>query len=292
MSSGKTLSLGTTNVNSFITNTNTFISAATNTLQGIVYTSGNDTTTINNNVNITGSLVVQGLDVKAEIDALETSFTTGTLNTTNLTAGTVNITNQINMTNPIVSSRYIYNLGGLTFSDWNDNSFSMQIYNSGTNHFIISEKNNGAFSFLGRNNLGVGTDNKFNILPNIGGGAYNLTTQNDDVLLLGSGAGADTQSLNMTVWSGTATGLRIQPTKTTMTGGNNTIITDSSNGIQLNSNNVMINTFNTDKEFTKIKKIENRTDVYNQITYTNTGLFNNLAFQFTTQPRFNQRIYF
>ena len=109
VSSGKSFTLGSTNVNSLITNTNTFITAATNTLQGIVYTSGNDTTTINNNVNITGSLIVQGLNVKAEIDALETSFTTGTLNTTNLTTGTLNVSNQINMTNPTRQFRNINN---------------------------------------------------------------------------------------------------------------------------------------------------------------------------------------
>ena len=178
------------------------------------------------------------LNLKANI--LNPAFS-GTVTGTTINTGVLNVGNYINFNNGTVSNRYIYNLGGLTFSDWNDNSYAMQMYNSGTNHFIISEKNNGAFSFLGRNNVGVGTDNKFNILPNVGGGAYNLTTQSDDVLLLGSGAGADTQSLNMTVWSSTATGLRIQPTQTTMSGGANTIITDASAGIQLNGSNVSVN---------------------------------------------------
>ena len=115
--SGKTLTLGTTNVNSFITDTNTFINAATNTLQGIVYTSGNDTTAINNNVSISGNLLVQGLDVKAEIDALETRCTTGTLTSTSLTTGTLNVTNQINMTNTARNSRNINNIGNLNFCD-------------------------------------------------------------------------------------------------------------------------------------------------------------------------------
>jgi len=297
VSSGKSLTLGTTNINSFITDTNTFIVAASNNLQGVVYTAGNDTTTINNNVNITGSLVVQGMNIKEEIDALETSFTTGTLNTTNLTAGTINITNQLNFTNPTVSNRYINNLGGLTFSDWVDNSFSMQVYNSGLNHFIISEKNNGEFSFLGRNSLGVATNRKLTILSNANATNYNPTTTANDVLLFASNPSIETQSLNLTVWSNTKTGVRIEPTKTTISGGNNNIDISSNNGIVINGNTdingtTTINNFNTDDEFTKIKKVENRTNIYYPLSYTNTELNNVLAFQFTTNPRFYERIYF
>lgn len=279
ISSGKTMTLDSTNVNSFINNTNTFITAASNTLQGINYTSGDDTTTINNNVNITGNLIIQGMNVKAEIDALETSFTTGTLTGTTINTGVLNVGNQINMTNPTVSNRYIYNLGGLTFSDWSDNSYAMQMYNAGTNHFFISEKNNCAFSFLGRNNVGVGTDNKFNILPNVEGGAYNLTTQNDDVLLLGSGAGADTQNLNITVWSSTATGLRIQPTRTTITGGNNKLYVDNNEGVIIQGSNININnnssSFDVDVSINK-NLVVNDTFDNKEAMFTRQNLFDNV----------------
>jgi hypothetical protein len=232
VSSGKSLTLGSTNVNSFITDTNTFITASSNTLQGIVYTSGNDTTTINNNVSITGNLLVQGLDVKAEIDALETSFTTGTLTSTNLTTTNLNIAGQINMTNSTVSNRYIYGIGGLTFSDFIDDSYALNIYNAGGYHYFISQKNEAQFMFLGKNASGVFTDNRFQILPNASSnGVYNSTTKADDVLLLSSGGAVGNQSMNLTVWSDTATGVRIEPTKTTITGGNNKITVDNTDGV-------------------------------------------------------------
>lgn len=91
---GKTLSVGSiTNVATNITSLNTSVSnldASLNTLtnnfntttSGITYNAGTDTTTIDNNVTINKPLVVQGMNIKAEIDALDSSFTTGTLNST------------------------------------------------------------------------------------------------------------------------------------------------------------------------------------------------------------------
>lgn len=236
VSSGKSLTLGSTNVNSFITDTNTFITAATNTLQGIVYTSNNDTTTINNNVNVTGSLVIQGLDVKAEIDALETSFTTGTLTTTTLTAGTLNITNQINMTNPTRNSRNINNIGFANFCDYdattNINSLSIGI--SGNNAYYNNIRNGGVHQFLGINSNGTNNVNRLIVFPDAGNGSYNPTTQNNDIVLASVGSVVNTRNLNLVSHSSTANGIRIEPTKTTMTGGTNNIYVDSSDGIVIN----------------------------------------------------------
>lgn len=229
VSSGKNFTLGLTNVNSFITDTNTFISAATNTLQGIVYTSIDDTTTINNNVSVTGNFLVQGMNIKAEIIALETSFTTGTLTTTTLTAGTLNITNQINMTNPTRPYRSINNIGYANFCDMDASSDinSFSIGNAGSYTYFNSMKNNGIFQFTSLN-----TDNKIFLLPNVpGNGSYNPTTKADDILLLGLGGSVGTQSLNLSVWGNTGTGVRIEPTKTIMTGGNNKITVDNTDGV-------------------------------------------------------------
>jgi hypothetical protein len=250
VSSGKTFNLGSINVNNFITDTNTFITAATNTLQGIVYTGINDTTTFNNNVSITGDLVVQGMNIKAEIDALETSFTTGTLTTTTLTAGTLNITNQINMINPTRAFRNINNIGYLNFCDTSAgsdiNSFSMG--QSGVYTYLNNLKNNGIFQFTS-----LDTDNKLFLMPNVfGAGSYNSTTKADDILLLGIGGSIGTQSLNLSVWSDTPTGLRVEPTKTIMTGGNNKITVDNTDGVIIDG----------------IQKINDSLRLYNGVNYT------------------------
>lgn len=73
-------------------NVKTNIDDCINKLSGITYTSGTDTTTIDNNVTINKTLIVQGMNIKAEIDALDTSFTTGTLNSTNITTATLDVT--------------------------------------------------------------------------------------------------------------------------------------------------------------------------------------------------------
>lgn len=85
ISNSKILYLGSTNVNNFVSDINTFKTNTNNTLQGITYNSTSDTSTIDNNVEINKTLIVQGMNIKAEIDALDTSFTTGTITSTNAT---------------------------------------------------------------------------------------------------------------------------------------------------------------------------------------------------------------
>jgi len=297
VSSGKTFNLGSTNVNNFITDTNTFITAATNTLQGIVYTGINDTTTFNNNVSITGDLIVQGTNIKAEIDALETSFTTGTLTTTTLTAGTLNITNQINMTNPTRAFRNINNIGYANFCDIGAgsdiNSFS--IGHAGVYTYFTSMINNGIFQFTSAN-----TDNKLFLLPNVtGNGAYNPTTKADDILLLGIGGMKGDQNLNLCVWSNTATGVRIEPTKTIMTGGNNNIevsatetnINGNSGNINITSNKVIINNYDYDEETIKLSNVQFCDSIYTMTpSPIGTGINNILVCTSTVNPRFKKQI--
>ena len=58
---------------------------------GFTYTSAGDTTTINNNVIVTGNLSVQGLNIKDRLDGLNTSITTGTLNADGVNSDTATI---------------------------------------------------------------------------------------------------------------------------------------------------------------------------------------------------------
>jgi hypothetical protein len=97
----KNLLVGTANVIQLIDTNADDIIALNQRTTGISYTTSGDRTTINNNVTmsgtnvtINGTLLVQGMDIKAEIDALETSITTGSLDTTNLT--TTNLTVEAN----------------------------------------------------------------------------------------------------------------------------------------------------------------------------------------------------
>jgi hypothetical protein len=279
--SGKTLTLGSTNVNSFITDTNTFINAATNTLQGIVYTSGNDTTTINNNVSITGNLLVQGMNIKAEIDALETSFTTGTLTSTNLTTGTLNVTNQINMTSPTRQFRNINNIGYANFCDigaaTDINSLSIGIGEN--NAYYNNIRNGGVHQFLGINSNGTNNSNRLIILPDAGNGSYNPTTQNNDITLISVGSAINTRNLNLISHSSTANGVRIEPTKTTMSGGNNNIVVDNSTGVNVNSVSNFYNTQNVNSD-TKYNSGSNNS----QILQSNKDLLlkNNVADGYVT----------
>jgi hypothetical protein len=91
--SGKTVSFGAvsnvetsiTSLNASVSSLNSSVSTLNTQTTGITYNSGSDTTTVDNKVTITGDLVVQGMNIKNEIDALDSSFTTGTLNSTNAT---------------------------------------------------------------------------------------------------------------------------------------------------------------------------------------------------------------
>lgn len=112
----KTLALSTvadvatsiTGLNSSVATLDASLNTLTNNFNtvtsGMSYNSGTDTTTLDNNVTITKNLIVQGMNLKAEIDALETSFTTGTLNSTTATIANLTSTN-ITTTNLTASNQ-------------------------------------------------------------------------------------------------------------------------------------------------------------------------------------------
>ncbi len=97
-----------TGLNTSVSTLNTSLTTLTNNFNtvttGMSYTSGTDTTAFDNNVTITKDLVVQGMNIKQELDALETSFTTGTINSTNATITNLTSTN-ITTTNLTASNQ-------------------------------------------------------------------------------------------------------------------------------------------------------------------------------------------
>lgn len=292
ISANRALFLGQTNVNSFITDTNTFITASSNTLQGIVYDGVSDTTTINNNVNITNALIVQGMNIKEEIDALETSFTTGTLTSTNITATNLNVTNQLNLVNSIKAYRNINFIGYLNFCDTlagtEINSLSIGTFNNIVG--FDNKTNFGHYQFSGKNLNGNDNGNKLYILPDASIGNYNPITQNNDVLLFGSGNSIGDKNLSLTVWSNTSTGVRIEPTKTTVIGGNNKVTVDDDE-INITGNKVIINNYDFDEEAVKLTNVQYGSDNYSLSPSSSTSGNNNiLACIAIVQSRFKKNI--
>ena len=94
VSAGKNLLVGTANVMNLIDLNADDIIALNQRTTGMSYIgAGTDRTTIDNNVTINKTLIVQGMDIKAEIDALDASITSGTLDTNELTANILTVTN-------------------------------------------------------------------------------------------------------------------------------------------------------------------------------------------------------
>jgi hypothetical protein len=140
---------------------NTNISTAINTLNtnasGITYTSGTDTTTIDNNVTINKTLIVEGMNLKAEIDALDVSFTTGTINSTDLTTSNLYVNNTAKF-GQVGGSTLVKN--DMRFCNVVNKSESemTQFYQTGTTMSIVNQQNNGSLSYLAKNNSGVITE--------------------------------------------------------------------------------------------------------------------------------------
>lgn len=191
------------NVNQADANLQTQITSLDSTKADLTYVNQSDTT-LQNNLNTVQTTLQNGINLKA--NSLNPVF-----------SGTVSVSNGVN-------------------------NSATQLRHSGIDTLFISNTENSHYSFRGQNADGIDTTNRFFILPNASSdGYYNNTSKKDDVLIFGAGNTNDVRSLNMTVWSVTATGVRIQPTRTTMTGGDNTIVADASTGIQLNGSNLSVN---------------------------------------------------
>ena len=129
-------------------------------LSGLTYNTNNDTTTIDNNLTVNKVLIVNGMDVKAEIDALDISLTTGTINSTNAIIQTLT-TNNINFN---INNSIINNFGGsgslgfvnnTQFNNTNDLGYSFwQAYAGNPNYplFKYNFRNNGQMLLYNNNN--------------------------------------------------------------------------------------------------------------------------------------------
>lgn len=127
-----------------------------NKLTGITYTSGTDTTNIDNNVQISAGkkLMIGTMDVGAEITALETSFTTGTINSTDLTTTNLTVNNNARF-GQVGGSAFIKNdVRFCNVMSKSENEYT-QFYQSGIDMTIAGQQNNSALSFSGRNSSGT-----------------------------------------------------------------------------------------------------------------------------------------
>jgi hypothetical protein len=143
---GKNLVVNNINVSTAITN-----------ITGITYTSGTDTTTIDNNVTINKTLIVEGMNVKAEIDALDISFTTGTINSTDLTTTNLYVNNTAKFGQVGGSTLVKNDMRFCNVVNKSESEFT-QFYQTGTIMSVINQQNNGSLSYQAKNNSGVLTE--------------------------------------------------------------------------------------------------------------------------------------
>jgi len=114
VSAGKNLLVGTANILNLIDLNADDIIALNQRTTGMSYNAAADTTTIDNNVTINKTLIVQGMDIKGEIDALDATITSGTLNTNDLVANNLTVTNlaeasQLNVDGTITTGTLVVN---------------------------------------------------------------------------------------------------------------------------------------------------------------------------------------
>lgn len=121
-------------------------------LSGITYSSASDTTNIDNNVQITAGkkLYIGTMDIEAEINALDTSFTTGTINSTDLTTTNLYVNGAVRL-NQNSGTTFIYSdLRLINVSTKNANQFA-QLYCGGLNWDNVLYRPNGNYTLFIRN---------------------------------------------------------------------------------------------------------------------------------------------
>ena len=265
ITSGKNLLIGTNNIlNRINTNSNDILvlEAAT---KGFSYNSNGDWTTIDNNVSINKSLLVQGMNIKAQIDALDSSFTTGTINSTDLTTNNLTVNNNSNLkTTSILTSN------GLS----TNSSFSVADNGGSTSRNLV-------------------------IIPNCNSGAFNPNVQSGDIAITGLGSSNGVNgNLSISSWSNTKNGMRITANNTTISGGSNSLNVDSANGINITGNTTMNNdlTLNGSTNINNNVYINDALNVYNMdvnptFTFSKTlGYSNVLVSSIVVPTNYNQRI--
>jgi hypothetical protein len=139
VSAGKNLLVGTANVMTLIDLNANDIIALNQRTTGMSYIgAGTDRTTIDNNVTINKTLIVQGMDIKAEIDALDATITTGTLDTNNLGANNLTVELDTRLGN---NGGHTYIKGPFYFCDIVDGDETQYTNFSQNNSNLIVENN-------------------------------------------------------------------------------------------------------------------------------------------------------
>ncbi len=160
----------------------------------------NGTTNLKN-TNITGDLIVNGLNIKNEIDALDTSFTTGTINTNDLVTGNLTATGTTNLK---------------------------------TTNIITSNGTSSTPSLIVRDNGNTSFTRTLAIIPNSSSGAYNPNVASKDLSIVGTGTSSNQTTLSICTWSSTKSGFRTGPQFCELTAGSNSIFIDSTAGTVIN----------------------------------------------------------
>lgn len=131
-------------------NVKTNIDDCINKLSGITYASGTDTTTIDNNLTVNKTLIVQGMNIKAEIDALDSSFTTGTINSTDLTTNNLYVNNDAKF-GQVGGTTYIKNdMRFCNTTNKSEGEFT-QVYQGGSQFNLLNHRPSGTMSFQIKN---------------------------------------------------------------------------------------------------------------------------------------------
>ena len=196
----------------------------------------------------------------------------------------VEIGGSISMDNSTVSNRIISGIGQLRLTDvtlTNSQENSLQIVQSGVHSYFTNNRALGTFQFSGYD-ASSNIQNRLIIQPYAQASNVNPTTKADDLVLYADRMGSN-QSMNLTVASSTKTGVRIDPSGVTLSGGENTIGISDVSG-------VTINNYNVNSEFKKLTNQNYYSGTVNSISQTsNGGITNVQAFSVTVPPFFKRQ---
>jgi len=223
ISDGKTLKVGTQNIVVDLNANTSNVSTLLTRTSGMSYASATDTTTFNNNllVGFGKKLFIGDMDVGAEITALETSFTTGTIDATNIEA--------TNITVGVLNVNFATNTDDLTVTGLtNLKATSITTSNGTTTNASLNITDNG------------NSNRSLIVIPNSASGAFNPTVQTGDISIVGLGTSNGVNgNLNISAWSNTQNGCRITNNSTTITGGSNYVSVNSNDGTTINGNTII-----------------------------------------------------
>jgi len=165
-------------------------------------------------------------------------------------AGTCQISCNVLLNGALASNRQI-TASYLNLNDITNNASVLQVYptstgvvyydnnfNSGSHQFAVNNSSGTQSIPFSLNSTGViistnnplsasssftvadaTTTNQFNVIPNVGGGLYNASTDAGNILLLGTSNTISSETIQLSTWSGTNNYVKIRPTSVGMGAG-------------------------------------------------------------------------